>query len=219
MDRAKLADEIRGAGNAVRFADGPVIGGSWRNGKFRSMHSPRAKIKTPDWKVIRTASTCHTCDAVASKKDRELAQEWADCYQSFARLIWPCINHDPDCIAEPYISVSEQASAWFAKLKSKFEARRKARESGDAASPAAEAKKVSKDGRKTKKSRKRPSGPDMLIQGLMHAFNAAMAGKAARKKAVAKKKPAKKSKAVKKLVKKKPTKNSAAKKGAKRRKR
>lgn len=40
MKREDLANEIRGAGNAVRFADGPVIGGTWENGKFVAMLSP-----------------------------------------------------------------------------------------------------------------------------------------------------------------------------------
>lgn len=215
MDRAKLADEIRGAGNAARFADGPVIGGSWKNGKFVAIHSARTKIKTPDWKVIRMASTCSTCDAVASKSDRELAQEWADCYQSFARLIWPCINHEDDCIAEPYISVSESASARFATLKAKFEAQRKAREGSDTASQSTKPRMVSKDARKTKKPTKRLSGPSKFVQGIIEAVHNALEGTATPKKAVAEKRPAKKPPATRKRAKKKQVKKPVKKAGKK----
>lgn len=219
MDQAKLADEIRGAGNAVRFADGPVIGGSWKNGKFVAMHSPRTKLKTPDSEVIRMASTCSTCDAVASKSDRESAQEWSDCYQSFARLIWPCINHEPGCIAEPYISVSEEASARFAKIKAKFEAERKARESGIVASRSTKSRTVSQDKKKTKKSKRRLSEADMIVLGIMQAVHSAIEGKATRKKGSVKKKPAKRPGVTKTRAKKKPVKNSKRTKPGKRPKR
>lgn len=133
MDRKKLADEIRSAGNALRYADGPVIGGGWRGGKFRSLHSPMRKLKTPDALIIRMASTCSTCDASASKRDRETVEQMADCYQSFARLIWPCINHEPYCEAQPYIPVHEGAAKAISKAKEKLEARRKAKEAEKAA--------------------------------------------------------------------------------------
>lgn len=199
MKREDLANEIRSAGNAVRFADGPVIGGSFRNGKFVAMHSARAKLKTPDWKVIRQASTCSECDAVASKRDRELAQEMADCYQSFARLIWPCIDHAEYCTAEPYISVSESAGARFAKLKEKFEAQRQARERREDAGQPARSGTASKGKGKTKKSKKRMSDADIMVHEIMLALSANMkrkaGGKATQKKAVAGRKPTKKPKA------------------------
>jgi hypothetical protein len=133
MDRKKLADEIRGAGNALRFADGPVIGGGWRDGKFRAIHSPTRKLKTPDVLIIRMASTCSTCDASASKRDREAVEQMADCYQSFARLIWPCIDHKPYCNAQPYIPVNEKAAEAIMKAKGKLEARLRAKEADKAA--------------------------------------------------------------------------------------
>jgi hypothetical protein len=133
MDRKKLADEIRSAGNALRFADGPVIGGGWRGGKFRPIHSPMRKLKTPDGMIIRMASTCSTCDAFASRRDREAVAQMADCYQSFARLIWPCIDHMPHCNAQPYIPVSEKAAEAIMKAKGKLEARRRAKEADKAA--------------------------------------------------------------------------------------
>lgn len=126
MNRKNLADEIRGAGFAVRYADGPVIGGMWGDDDdFEALESPASKLETPDWTVIRRASTCSECEAVASKVDIELAEAWADCYQSFARLIWPCIDHEPECEAEPYLPVSEKASKVFKQLKAKFQAKRK----------------------------------------------------------------------------------------------
>lgn len=223
MDQAKLADEIRGAGFAVRYADGPVIGGSYRNGKFRSMQSPRTKLKTPDWKVIRMASTCHACDAVASKTDRELAQEWADCYQSFARLIWPCINHEPYCEATPYIPVSEKASSSFAKVKARFEARRKALQSGDVASKPPKSSMKSKNKRNVKKPKRRMTDADAFALSLIQGFNAWLAEQVNQEKPAAKgkkkKKSSKKATAAKKPAKKKPVRNSGKKKPVKRRRR
>jgi hypothetical protein len=126
MKREDLANEIRGAGHALRYADGPVTITTFLGDRVDSLHSPVNKLKTPDSKIILMASTCSECDAVASKIDRTLAEEWADCYQSFARLIWPCINHEEECTAEPYIPVSESASKRFQKIKAKFDAKRKA---------------------------------------------------------------------------------------------
>jgi len=128
MDRTKLADEIRGAGRALRFADGPVMGFSFKSKSIRAHHSPRNKIKTSDWDIIRMAATCSQCDAAASATDIEFTEEWADCYQSFARMIWPIIDHDPDCEAEPYLPVSDAATKEFLKAKKRFEAERHARE-------------------------------------------------------------------------------------------
>jgi hypothetical protein len=126
MKREDLANEIRGAGHALRYADGPVFASSWIGGEAQSLHSPVNKLKTPDSTIILMASTCSECDAVASKIDRTLAEDWADCYQSFARLIWPCITHEEECTAKPYIPVSKSASKRFHKLKAKFDAKRKA---------------------------------------------------------------------------------------------
>jgi hypothetical protein len=132
MDRKKLADEIRGAGNALRFADGPVVGGSWRGEKFRSHHSPLRKLKATDSDIIRMASTCSTCSAFASRRDREAVVQMADCYQSFARLIWPCIDHVSGCTAQPYIEIDEQAARVLAKAKKKLAARRQAKNAENA---------------------------------------------------------------------------------------
>lgn len=138
MNRKDLADEIRGAGFALRYADGPVVGVKVRNGKRRALESPRHRLMLSDWKLIRTASTCSDCRAVASKSDIELAEQWADCYQSFARLIWPCIDHASYCGAEPYIPVSEDASKYFAKVKAQFERKRQEREARKAAQASGE---------------------------------------------------------------------------------
>lgn len=126
MKREDLANEIRGAGHALRYADGPVTYTSFRGGKVRSRHSPVSKLKTPDEQIVTMAATCSTCEAAASKIDIELAEEWADCYQAYARLIWPCIDHEEWCPAEPYIPVSKSASKRFKKIKEKFDAKRKA---------------------------------------------------------------------------------------------
>jgi hypothetical protein len=125
MDRKELADEIRGAGYALRFADGPVVGIRTLKGKRMHLESPEHKILTCDAEIIRIAATCSTCDAVASKFDIQFAADIADCYRSFARLIWPCIDHDDYCKAEPYLPVSEDARTDFAKMKADFMRRRK----------------------------------------------------------------------------------------------
>lgn len=127
MRREDLANELRGVGNGLRYADGPVAVITGFGNSMRSLNSPINKLKTSDWKIVRMAATCSTCDAVASKADIELAEDWADCYQSFARLIWPCIDHQKGCPAEPYISVSKSVSKQFQKIKAKFEAKRQAR--------------------------------------------------------------------------------------------
>ncbi|MEI7601882.1 MAG: hypothetical protein WCJ41_21530 [Aestuariivirga sp.] len=127
MKREDLANEIRGAGMALRYADGPVTVTSFRGSKTISHHSAVNKLKMPDELIVTMAATCSTCDAVASKMDIELAEEWADCYQAYARLIWPCIDHEEWCFGEPYIPVSKSASRRFRKIKEKFDAKRKAR--------------------------------------------------------------------------------------------
>jgi hypothetical protein len=81
----------------------------------------------PDDLIVTMAATCSTCDAVASKIDIELAEGMADCYQAYARLIWPCIDHEEWCSGEPYIPVSKSASKRFKKIKETFDAKRKAR--------------------------------------------------------------------------------------------
>jgi hypothetical protein len=126
MDRKKLADEIRAAGFGFRYADGPTFIISSIRGKPKSLHSPRNKARTSDSHIIRMASSCSECGAVASESDQEIAEQLADCYQSFARLIWPCIDHSRCCLAEPYIPVSRKASRAFAKVKARFDAERKA---------------------------------------------------------------------------------------------
>lgn len=126
MERKQLADEIRGAGLMFRFADGPVSGILTGRGAGQRVESPDIKAGLSDWKIIRLASTCSECDAVASKCDTELVEQMAENYEGFARLIWPCIKHEPWCGAEPYISVSEKATDILALAREAFEAKRKA---------------------------------------------------------------------------------------------
>lgn len=128
MNREELADEIRGAGAAVRFADGPVLSMRRIKGKPTVLHSWEGKLKVPDEEIIRMAATCFTCDAAASAFDIEFASDVADCYRSFARLIWPCIDHEEYCSAEPYLPVHEGSQKDFAKVKAEFEKRRQQRE-------------------------------------------------------------------------------------------
>lgn len=40
--------------------------------------------------------------------------------------IWPCIDHEDYCDAEPYLPVSESASKRFKEVKARFNAKRKA---------------------------------------------------------------------------------------------
>jgi hypothetical protein len=122
MERKKLAHEIRSAGFALRYADGPVMRFSFRDGQAKKTNQSLRKLRSSDAKIISLASTCSQCDAVASHYDIEFATDAADCYQSFARLIWPCIDHDPVCDAEPYLSVSGKATKSFAKVKARFDA-------------------------------------------------------------------------------------------------
>lgn len=133
MKQNDLADEIRGAGLALRYADGPVVGVRTERGKRRRLESPGRKLRSPDWLIIRYAATCSTCDAVATENDIEFAQDAADCYQSFARLIWPCIAHEQYCKAKPYLRVSKKSMRMFAKVKARFEAKRRAREEAERA--------------------------------------------------------------------------------------
>jgi hypothetical protein len=128
VKRENLADEIRGAGAAVRFADGPVLIMRRIKGKPTVVHSWQGKLKVPDEEIIRMAATCSTCDAAASAFDIEFASDVADCYRSFARLIWPCIDHEEGCEAEPYLPVHEGSQKDFAKVKAEFEKRRRERE-------------------------------------------------------------------------------------------
>jgi len=133
MKPKDLADEIRGAGLTLRYADGPVVGIRTERGKRRRLESPGRKLRLPDWQIIRFAATCSTCDAVATEYDIEFAQDAADCYQSFARMIWPCIAHKHYCEAEPYLPVSKKSMRMFARVKARFEVKRRAREAAEAA--------------------------------------------------------------------------------------
>jgi len=127
MKRKDLANEIRGAGFGLRYADGPATMTSRVGNRLVSHHSPKSKLRMPDAMIIGLAASCSTCEVVASVEDIELATEWADCYQSFARLIWPCIPHKKRCPAKPYIPVSKSAVRYFQKAKAEFDAKRKAR--------------------------------------------------------------------------------------------
>lgn len=122
MNRKDLANEIRAAGFALRYADGPVVRFSLRDGEVKGANQALRKLRASDAKIIRMAAKCSECDAVASEYDVTFAEAAADCYQSFARLIWPCIDHAPGCRATPYLPVSERAAKSFAKIKAKFEA-------------------------------------------------------------------------------------------------
>ena len=141
MNRNDLANEIRGAGFALRYADGPVIGQIVRNGKPKNLHSVQRKLKLSDWDIIEMAATCSSCDEKASQFDIGFAEDVADCYQSFARMIWPCIDHEPGCPAKPYISVSGKSQRSFARLKAKFEEMQRVRAEQAAMPPQTRRKK------------------------------------------------------------------------------
>jgi len=213
MKREALADEIRGAGNAVRFADGPVLIGRTENGKMKILHSPEGKLGLPDEEIIRMAATCSTCEAVASKGDIELAGEWADCYQSFARFIWPCINHEKGCPAKPYISVSTSASKRFQKIKAKFDAKRQAWAERKAKMTPEELKAHQRDRQKAREGRELVAFAEMLKKALK-AFEE-QESQAARKPKAKKAQPAKQTK----KAKKKPAKKKPAEKKPTKRKR
>jgi hypothetical protein len=138
MKRHDLANEIRGVGHGLRYADGPVFGIRHIDGKRMATNSPQNKLATSDLTIIRMAATCFECLAEAPMFDIEFAEEVADCYQSFARLIWPCIDHEEGCGAVPHISVSEHAQSHFAKVKAEFD-RRRAEHAQQLASPAGKA--------------------------------------------------------------------------------
>jgi hypothetical protein len=201
MNRKDLANEIRGAGNGLRYADGPVFAISLI-GDDQSPKCPINKLTTSDWKIIRTASTCSTCEAVASKKDIELCEEWADCYQSFARLIWPCINHAEWCPAEPYIPVHKAASKRFEKIKAKFDAKRRAWAEKKAKMTPAELKAHR---RKQRKARE-----DRALARLAEAYKASKQAFEEQDRQAARKRKAKKAKAAVKNAKKKPAKKKPA---------
>jgi len=182
MNRKELADEIRGAGFGLRFADGPVAIVTPVRGKARSLNSPRNKLRISDFDIIQMASSCSECGAVASASDRELAEQWANSYQSFARLIWPCIDHAPCCESTPYIPVSRKASKSFAKTKARFEAEREAK--GPGAHSKAE-KKISKT--LASLAEARSAGYELLFRE--QAKPARKRSKTARTKAAKRKKP------------------------------
>ena len=121
MNREELAEEIRGAGFALRYADGPVIGGSLKSKKSAATQSTRRKLKESDWVIVRRASTCHTCGRRASDTDIEFAESMASNYQDFGRLIWLCIKHTRGCDSVSGITVSEEATKAFAKARKKWE--------------------------------------------------------------------------------------------------
>jgi len=199
MDRKQLADEIRGAGMAMRYADGPVIG--FKAGKsLRATHSPREKLQTPDLEIIRRASTCFTCDARASDFDIEFVEQMAGDYQGFARLIWPCIKHEPWCPAEPYISISEEAAEILAKARKKYEAQLKAKEAQKAAKlirgPKATPEKKKQQEKEAVKAAKKIASLEAELEAARKALqkqSRRVTKKAVRKKPTkAKKKPTKK---------------------------
>lgn len=123
MNRKDLAEEIRGAGFALRYADGPVIGGSLKIKKPVSKQIKNRKLKESDWTTIRRASTCFTCRKRASDSNIEEAIEMASDYKSFARQIWMALTHREYCeyyeADSPYMEVSEEAKAKFAEARKK----------------------------------------------------------------------------------------------------
>ena len=119
MKREDLAEQIRGAGFALRYADGPVIGGSFNNMTPVFKQMTTRKLRESDGVVVRRASTCHTCSKRASVSDIEEAIEMASDYRSFARQIWIAINHHDDCDAEAYMPVSDKAKRSVAKARFK----------------------------------------------------------------------------------------------------
>lgn len=214
MKREDLANELRGVGNGLRYADGPVAAVTGIGNSVRSLHSPANKLKTPDWKIVRMAATCSVCDAVASKADIELAEEWADCYQSFARLIWPCIDHEKHCFARPYISVSRAVSKQFQKIRAKFEAKRKAR--AEARSKMTPDELASHD-EKRREAREKREAEDWKIY--LTRLKAAIEKEDKQGRASARKPAAKKSRPSKKVKKKPAPKKPTKKKSGKRKKR
>jgi hypothetical protein len=202
MDRKQLAEEIRGAGRAIRYLDSPVL--EWRPGKRpKAMHTPQEKLKTSDLDIIRMASTCHTCDAYASDFDIEFVESMADDYQGFARLIWPSVKHQPWCPAEPYISISEEAAEILAKAREKYEARLIAKEAQKAAKllrgPKATPEKKKQQEKEAEKAAKKIANLEAELEAARKALqkqNRRVTKKAVRKKVTkAKKKPTKKKKA------------------------
>jgi hypothetical protein len=120
MKREDLAEEIRGAGFALRYADGPVMWGRIESKKHPAEQSTRRKLKESDWVIVRRASTCHTCGKRASDTDIEFVESMASNYQDFGRLIWLSIKHARGCDALSDIAVSEAAKKKFAKAREKW---------------------------------------------------------------------------------------------------
>lgn len=124
MNRKDLAEEIRGAGFALRYADGPVIRSSLKSKKPVSKQIRNRKLKESDWTIIRRASTCFTCKKRASESNIEEAVEMASDYKSFARQIWMALEHRDYCdyyeADSPYMAVSEEAKTKFAKARKKY---------------------------------------------------------------------------------------------------
>jgi len=150
MKREDLADEIRGAGFALRYADGPVVGGSFSSKRSTAKQIERRKLKESDLVVIRRASTCFNCEGRASDIDIEFTETMASNYKDFGKLIWLCIDHDIDCDSVSDISVSEKAGRKFLESKEKW-----MRKIAEKAKNAKKAKKPTKKVAKKKKSANR----------------------------------------------------------------
>lgn len=155
MNRKDLANEIRGAGQAWRFADGPVVTFSSRDKKSTRKMITRGKLRLSDQQIVEMAATCSTCEAVASPHDIRWAEDAAEDYQGFARLIWQVIEHSPACPATPYIPVYEGAKRRFAKAKAKFEIKQ-AKKSRKRAAKEKTKQKKSRPVSKGKSKRKKP---------------------------------------------------------------
>lgn len=133
MDAAKLADEIRGSDRGVRYANEvtPVVRVT-TGSKVKVMHSPETKLLTSDADIIRRASTCSECMAQASAADIKSCTAKADCYTTYAKLVWPFIKHTQwcPCTRRPAIRIDPAAAKEYTQFKTAFEAGMKAAKGG-----------------------------------------------------------------------------------------
>ena len=115
-------------------------------------------------------------------------------------MIWPCLTHEPDCLAEPYISISEEAAEILAKARKKYEARLIAKEAHKAAKllrgPKATPEKKQQQEKEAEKAAKKIASLEAELEAARKALqkqNRQVTKKAVSKKVTkAKKKPPKK---------------------------
>lgn len=140
MLRKQLAKELR-KGHLWQYADDRVAKISFRDPNSTD------KAKASDWDLVLAASTCYTCDGEASKEDIVRAEKSARGYESFEKLIWPCIEHERGCRAKPY-------SQGIGKLVAKEQAKIKAEMKKTALKKKATKKRVAKKKAAKKASKK-----------------------------------------------------------------